>query len=93
MEGLGARWLVLRLLAPFGVAILLCSFRCLAARTCELLAISAVCLCMYKVRVLRALRCDVIAVRGRRIWTSTKHSKPASARFHDQRTKPPANLS
>ncbi len=45
---LGARWLVLRLLAPIGTSVLLCPFRCRAARTRELRANCAVCLCMHR---------------------------------------------
>jgi hypothetical protein len=45
---LGARWLVLRLLAPIGTSVLFCPFRCRAARTRELRANCAVCLCMHR---------------------------------------------
>lgn len=47
-EQLGARWMVLRLLAPIGTSVLLGPFRCFAARTCELRANCAVCLCMHR---------------------------------------------
>lgn len=46
-QRLGARRLVLRLRVLLASSMLLGPFRCLAARTCELRASCAVCLCMH----------------------------------------------
>ena len=68
---LGARWLVLRLLDPMGTSVLLgrvsmsCSADVRVARQLRGVLVHA------QGRVLRALRCDVIAVRRGGIWTST----------------------